>query len=147
MCLNLSGGCQRQHSLTLQIFMPVLFPPQHTDEEYGEKVKPDGEHYGGPFDIQVSPTMRVEDLRKVIRDKGGIVPALQKLSYASKHLDDPQRTLEQCVCSGAETYCEGIEPTKAFDIMSHVVLPCCRYGVAYWHKTFPHWPLKIRRCA
>lgn len=20
------------------------------------------------------------------------------------------------------------------------------YGIAYWHKKFPHWPLKIRRC-
>jgi hypothetical protein len=20
-----------------------------------------------------------------------------------------------------------------------------RYGVAYWHKKFPHWPLVIRR--
>ena len=22
----------------------------------------------------------------------------------------------------------------------------CRYGVAYWHKKFPHWPIKIRKC-
>jgi hypothetical protein len=31
---------------------------------------------------QVSPKMRVEELRNVIRDKGGILPALQRLSYA-----------------------------------------------------------------
>ena len=24
--------------------------------------------------------------------------------------------------------------------------PGCSYGVAYWHKRFPHWPLKIRKC-
>ena len=22
----------------------------------------------------------------------------------------------------------------------------CRYGVAYWHNKFPHWPIKVRRC-
>jgi hypothetical protein len=39
--------------------------------------------------------MRIEEVRKVIRDKGGILPALQKLSYAGKNMEDSQRTLEQ----------------------------------------------------
>ncbi len=30
-----------------------------------------------------------------VQDKGGIIPALQKLSFAGKHMNDPQRTLEQ----------------------------------------------------
>ena len=29
------------------------------------------------------------------QDKGGVIPALQKLSYAGKNLEDAQRTLEQ----------------------------------------------------
>lgn len=86
----------------------------HDDGEYGASVDPvTGKHSGGPFQISVAATMRVEDLRLVIRDIGGILPALQRLSYAGKHLDDPQRTLEH-------------------------------YGVGYWHKKFPHWPIKVR---
>lgn len=34
--------------------------------------------------LQVSPKMRVEELRNVIRDAGGILPALQRLSYAGE---------------------------------------------------------------
>eukprot|EP00879_Flechtneria_rotunda_P010795 GHRR01011280.1.p1 GENE.GHRR01011280.1~~GHRR01011280.1.p1 ORF type:complete len:213 (+),score=48.92 GHRR01011280.1:992-1630(+) len=67
----------------------------HDDNEYGADIGPDGNHTGGPFTIRVSPLMRVEELRNVIRDTGGILPALQKLSYAGKHLNDAQRTLEQ----------------------------------------------------
>ena len=40
---------------------------QHDDSEYGEIVDKQGKHSGGPFRIDVSPKMRVEDLRKVIR--------------------------------------------------------------------------------
>ena len=104
-------------------------------------VDAEGRHSGGPFQIQVSPKMRVEELRRVIRvsvrgeggaprvfstctpepppssplcvlsrkrslarprapprpaqDKGGVIPALQRLSYAGKNLEDSQRTLEQ----------------------------------------------------
>lgn len=127
--------------------MPLLPLLQHTDDEYGAEVGPDGVHHGGPFEIQVSPKMRVEELRKIIRvgvyggrcgegpthccalpawrrrpagtlcqqvwlmpseestkpagahsrvqDKGGIIPALQRLSYAGKNMEDSQRTLEQ----------------------------------------------------
>lgn len=135
-------------------------PLQHTPEEYGTEVDGEGRHRGGPFAIQVSPKMRIEELRCVIRvsaglgqrgggrrgeegmalvggglsrpvscrippggkglvpvgigvrpsqfptprppcqtpgnqDKGGVIPALQKLSYGGKNLDDAQRTLEQ----------------------------------------------------
>ena len=31
-------------------------------------------------------------------------------------------------------------------LMTHSVM-WRSYGVAYWHKRFPDWPLKIRRCA
>jgi hypothetical protein len=51
----------------------------------------------------------------MMQDVSGIIPALQKFSYAGKNLDDSQRTLEQ-------------------------------YGIAYWNKKFPAWPLKIRKC-
>eukprot|EP01026_Neomeris_dumetosa_P042555 TRINITY_DN3550_c1_g1_i7.p3 TRINITY_DN3550_c1_g1~~TRINITY_DN3550_c1_g1_i7.p3 ORF type:complete len:211 (-),score=20.58 TRINITY_DN3550_c1_g1_i7:207-839(-) len=86
----------------------------HVDDEYGINVNADGKHSGGPFTIEVSPKMRIEDLRLHIYKIGGIIPALQKLSYADRDLEDSQRSLEQ-------------------------------YGVAYWHKKFPHWSLKIRK--
>jgi len=85
----------------------------HEDHEYGAVDPASGKHSGGPFKIKVAASMRVEDLRLVIRDVGGILPALQRLSYAGKHLDDPQRTLQQ-------------------------------YGVEFWNKRFPHWPIKVR---
>lgn len=87
----------------------------HTHDEYGATVDAEGRHSGGPFTIKVSPKMRVEELRRIIMDQGGIIPALQRFAYAGKNLEDSQRTLEQ-------------------------------YGIAYWHKKFPNWPLKIRRC-
>ena len=40
---------------------------QHEAHEYGANVNDDGIHSGGPFWIDVSLKMRVEDLRKVIR--------------------------------------------------------------------------------
>jgi hypothetical protein len=66
----------------------------HSDDEYGSKVDATGRHSGGPFSIAVSPKMRVEELRRVIYEKGGIIPALQRLSFAGKNLEDSQRTLE-----------------------------------------------------
>merc|ERR1712037_110396 len=86
----------------------------HEDDEYGARVNQNGKHSGGPFVIQVSPKMTVEDLRLEIKDKGGIIPGMQKLAYAGKKLDDPKRTLEH-------------------------------YGVSYWHKNFPDWPITIRK--
>ena len=86
----------------------------HSDAEYGEKVDRNGNHSGGPFFIEVSTKMTVEDLRNVIRDQGGIIPALQRLSYAGKQFHDSKRTLEH-------------------------------YGVAYWSRKFPHWPLTVTR--
>mmetsp|Transcript_6266 Transcript_6266/g.15877 ORF Transcript_6266/g.15877 Transcript_6266/m.15877 type:complete len:101 (+) Transcript_6266:498-800(+) len=86
----------------------------HDADEYGSNVDSNGKHSGGPFDIDVSPKMTIQDLRMVIKEKGGILPGLQRLAYAGKKLDDPKRTLEH-------------------------------YGIAYWHKKFPHWPLTVRR--
>lgn len=40
---------------------------QHDDSEYGEQRTEDGAHCGGPFWINVSLKMRVEDVRHVIR--------------------------------------------------------------------------------
>ena len=61
-------------------------PAQHHDEEYG-----------GPFWVEVSPKMKVDDLRKAISQACGIMPGMQKLSFAGKNFEDSQRTLEQCV--------------------------------------------------
>jgi hypothetical protein len=38
--------------------------------------------------------MKVEDLRKVIKAKCGILPGVQKLAYAGKNFEDANRTLE-----------------------------------------------------
>ncbi|KAA6421379.1 MAG: hypothetical protein FRX49_08656 [Trebouxia sp. A1-2] len=67
----------------------------HDSNEYGAEMQEDGQHCGGPFYIDVSPTMRIEDLRLVIQEVGGVVPALQKLSYAGKNFEDSQRSLQQ----------------------------------------------------
>merc|ERR1711933_568131 len=66
----------------------------HTNDEYGTHVDENGKHSGGPFSIEVSPKMTIEDLRLEIKAKGGIIPGMQKLAYAGKKLDDPKRTLE-----------------------------------------------------
>ena len=39
----------------------------HEDDEYGARVNQNGKHSGGPFVIQVSPKMTVEDLRLQIK--------------------------------------------------------------------------------
>ncbi len=68
----------------------------HGADEYGAEVDAaTGRHSGGPFTVRVSPKTRVEELRGVLRDAGGLLPALQRLSFAGKNLDDAQRTLEQ----------------------------------------------------
>lgn len=139
-----SAGGTRLSNASLPLHPPQTRPFQHSEDEYGAEVGPDGRHHGGPFTIEVSPKMRVEELRKVIRvrraggcirlrqckcwliwldgldgglpckqctvqglhattfhashlpqDNGGIIPALQRLSYAGKNMEDAQRTLEQ----------------------------------------------------
>jgi len=45
---------------------PIHCVLQHTEEEYGPYDEGEGRHRGGPFTIRVSPTMRIEELRKVI---------------------------------------------------------------------------------
>ena len=40
---------------------------QHEDFEYGAEIGADGQHSGGPFFIDVSPTMRIEDVRLIIQ--------------------------------------------------------------------------------
>lgn len=47
------------------ISLPVV-SELHSSDEYGENVDKNGNHTGGPFVINVSPKMRVEELRKVI---------------------------------------------------------------------------------
>lgn len=59
---------------------------QHHDEEYG-----------GPFWVEVSPKMKIDELRNVIRDACGIIPGSQRLSFAGKNFEDSGRSLEQCV--------------------------------------------------
>ena len=72
-CSSRQCACVRWHpshrwvGSTQQAHASASLPRQHTDDEYGEEVGPDGQHRGGPFSITVSPKMRVEELRKVIR--------------------------------------------------------------------------------
>jgi hypothetical protein len=67
----------------------------HEDDEYGSVINPvTKKHNGGPFVIKVPISMRVDELRRVIRDRGGIIPALCRLSYAGKHFEDGNRTLQ-----------------------------------------------------
>lgn len=63
--------------------------------EYGPEEREDGTHYGGPFAITVPASIRVDALKQIVQDEGGVPIALQKLSYAGKKLMDPNRTLEQ----------------------------------------------------
>ena len=39
---------------------------QHEDLEYGAEIGADGQHFGGPFFIDISPAMRIEDVRLII---------------------------------------------------------------------------------
>lgn len=39
----------------------------HDNSEYGAEVDREGRHSGGPFVINVSPKMRIEQLRCIIR--------------------------------------------------------------------------------
>lgn len=52
------------------------------------------EEYGGPFWIEVPSKCRAGELRGVISDACGVLPGLQRLSYAGKRFEDPERTLE-----------------------------------------------------
>lgn len=52
------------------------------------------EEYGGPFWVEVCPKMKVDELRKVIRDACGVQPGLQRLAFAGKTFEDANRTLE-----------------------------------------------------
>lgn len=65
------------------------------DSEYGPETKPDGMHCGGAFVIEVASSMRVDDLKLLIQEKGGVPVSLQKLAYGGKRLVDPNRTLAQ----------------------------------------------------
>lgn len=57
---------------------------QHDDSEYGAEMKADGQHYGGPFTIHVSPKMRVEELRTVIRVSLMIMTAARALDTSHR---------------------------------------------------------------
>ena len=52
------------------------------------------EEYGGPFWIEVPTKIRVHELRCVIAEHCGVLPGLQRLSYAGKKFEDPERNLE-----------------------------------------------------
>lgn len=52
------------------------------------------EEYGGPFWIELPTKTRVHELRGVIAEHCGVLPGLQRLSYAGKKFEDPERTLE-----------------------------------------------------
>jgi hypothetical protein len=87
------------------------------------------------------------------QDACGIMPGIQKLSYAGKNFDDASRTLEQCaphhhhphaaLRSLGRNPCARLRATPSHArARAHAVRS---YGVRYWHGKFPHWPLTIRR--
>lgn len=43
---------------------------QHEGGEYGETVDAAGRHSGGPFRVDVTPKMRVLDLRRIVQVRG-----------------------------------------------------------------------------
>ena len=66
----------------------------HEDNEYGSIIDTvTNRHSGGPFTISVPISVRVDELRLMIRDQGGIIPAICRLSYAGKHFEDGNRNL------------------------------------------------------
>jgi hypothetical protein len=74
-CLHSCRSLATHSNLVLSVLSiplhtaPRLAPhaPQHDPSEYGSTRGPDGRHSGGPFQIAVSPKMRVEELRRIIR--------------------------------------------------------------------------------
>ena len=52
------------------------------------------EEYGGPFWITVPSKIRVYELRRIIANKCGVLPGLQRLTFAGKKMDDSERNLE-----------------------------------------------------
>lgn len=46
------------------------------------------------FEVTVSPAIRAIDLQRLISDRAGVAPGLQRLSYAGKDFNDAQRTLQ-----------------------------------------------------
>ena len=52
------------------------------------------EEYGGPFWVDVPTKARVHELRGVIAEHCGVLPGLQRLSFAGKKFEDPERNLE-----------------------------------------------------
>ena len=130
----MSAACPRVH---LEYSLQLVKHRAH------ERLQHHDEEYGGPFGMEVSPKMKIDDLRKAIAEKCGIMPGMQKLSFAGKNFEDSQRTLEQCV---------PLPPLplrrRACDTRSSVRFspsPTHRYGVKYWNAKFPHWPLTLRR--
>jgi hypothetical protein len=52
------------------------------------------EEFGGPFWIEVPSKTRVFELRRVIAHTCGVLPGLQRLTFAGKKMDDSERNLE-----------------------------------------------------
>ena len=84
----MSAACPRVH---LEYSLQLVKHRAH------ERLQHHDDEYGGPFWMEVSPKMKIDDLRKVIAEKCGIMPGMQKLSFAGKNFEDSQRTMEQCV--------------------------------------------------
>lgn len=59
---------------------------QHEDFEYGAEVGADGQHSGGPFFIDVSPTMRIEDVRLIIQVSACTVANNKSPAQAEVHV-------------------------------------------------------------
>ncbi len=77
---------------------------QHDSNEYGAEIQEDGQHCGGPFYIDVSPTMRIEDLRLVIQvcdvlpaDGCVVVQQLHSVSLTRSKISEQPQTCKSAV--------------------------------------------------
>ena len=66
MCAQAPEDCLA-NNLNFQPLQNSVLILQHEDVEYGAEIGTDGQHSGGPFFIDVSPTMRIEDVRLIIQ--------------------------------------------------------------------------------
>ena len=74
-----------------------------------------------------------------------MLPGLQRLSYAGKNFEDSARSLEQCVARPKQRSAASQPAARCGVYRAALTRAPRRYGVAYWHNKFPHWPIVIRR--
>eukprot|EP00958_Prasinococcus_capsulatus_P023052 scaffold3341_cov317-Prasinococcus_capsulatus_cf.AAC.1 len=111
---------------------------QHQPHEYGIERTAEGGHTGGPFRIAVSPRMKVGEFKNLLRDACGILPGLMNLSFRGACMRDCVRGTTGAAYAARWVPRAG---TKLADNERRLE----QYGVAYWHKLFPDWPIVLTR--